>query len=990
MKKHTVLFLLLTFFLVQISFAQYQSVDALETKYEEKFTITSGNPNSNATLPANWLIQNGATTVTQAPATSGTLALGSGIYHFGGSNNTDRALGGHGEDLIILGVPQNYYYAWRFENNSADTINKIHLSYNQELWLDYGAEDGFEVGILRNPSSESVVLQNETIEPVVSFNASKDSPGLDLGDVLALLFGRSGPKQTDNVLTWEIQTTDILPGEKFMLVFTDLNSDNLLLDVLSNNAIALDDVEVTFFNNKWYLNNNASSHARAEWTPYADGNANSSSRPNFTPQEWSDENNERQEFYVSKSIESNSSEDIILPADAEFHIAENIDFTWSNKNAELVTDKVFLENNATFTFNGDKKSDFEFIILGEESTVKFGSQDNDVQIPSGTYHNLTVLSNSKKVKLPAELEVKGEFRYEPSSDKLKNGGIIRFVGSNSVFNQPNYDDELDIDVVIGNGGVLTFSEAPDNEFLMPQLDMQKLDIESGGTMKVKSDQVLNLVGALANDGTFEIADDGVLLQESESAGTGSGVAKLTRNFANPDVVNPDVGKLQYTGSPIIGSTVGPTGSGSDLMAQRVFYAKDGNFNKANFQPIYETGQTTIVPGRGYLLVNVSSNSENAELGATFNGDAFFNGTLNYNIENVFGEVVEDDLDGYHGYSLSNPYPSPISAKEFILENASGGTPLINGSILLYSSALNTADGNIRGTSGGIIVLNATGSSLPPSIATEYEIPDDISDYYITSGQGFLVKSNHPTGGDIVFNNSMRKGADNSDFKSGNSDISYRFWVRLYNSELEDYGLIGFTPDATVAFDNLYDANYQENTTLNVWSEIRNQKYDIQGLPLVEELTDFLPLGFKSNQSGVHHFDIAEKQNWPSNTTIYLFDDRLNLFYDLSQGPYQFDVAPSEVDEEVRDRFFLTFITTATSIDEVVSENGFGLKQSVGSLKVSHDDLESVQLYSTTGQVVGNYSAQGGVANVPTPSKGVYIVRATTTSGNTWAKQVELY
>ena len=982
------LFFLLSTFMLLPLYGQYKSITTLGTTYMSSFTLT-GDPTADATLPSTWLVQDGGTTITVVPSSDGQLSLGSGIYHFGGSSSNDRAIGGIGEDLLVLGTDDDFYYAWRFENNTGDTISNMHINWNQELWMGIGGSEAFTVGVYNNPTTSTDILQNQSITFYDALEGEVDSPAL-ISTVLALALGRSTPLGTNNTNNWVIMDTEVLPGEEFMVVWKDENESGLI----NNNGVGIDDIEITFYNDHWYLHDNAASHERTEWYPYEDGDTSIGSRPYFNPEEWSSSNNNRQVFVVNHDVTSSSTEDVILADGAEpseLHIAEGVTFTWNNQSASLQADSVFVHDNATFNFNGNGNSDIYFALVGDSSSVSFGSLDDDMSIPLARYFDLTIATASSDVFFPADtIEVINEYRYEPSTNKLNNSGIIRFVGANSVFNQPNYDDELDIDVVIGNGGVLTFSEAPDNEFLMPQLDMQKLDIESGGTMKVKSDQVLNLVGALANDGTFEIADDGVLLQESESAGTGSGVAKLTRNFANPDVVNPDVGKLQYTGSPIIGSTVGPTGSGSDLMAQRVFYAKDGNFNKANFQPIYETGQTTIVPGRGYLLVNVSSNSENAELGATFNGDAFFNGTLNYNIENVFGEVVEDDLDGYHGYSLSNPYPSPISAKEFILENASGGTPLINGSILLYSSALNTADGNIRGTSGGIIVLNATGSSLPPSIATEYEIPDDISDYYITSGQGFLVKSNHPTGGDIVFNNSMRKGADNSDFKSGNSDISYRFWVRLYNSELEDYGLIGFTPDATVAFDNLYDANYQENTTLNVWSEIRNQKYDIQGLPLVEELTDFLPLGFKSNQSGVHHFDIAEKQNWPSNTTIYLFDDRLNLFYDLSQGPYQFDVAPSEVDEEVRDRFFLTFITTATSIDEVVSENGFGLKQSVGSLKVSHDDLESVQLYSTTGQVVGNYSAQGGVANVPTPSKGVYIVRATTTSGNTWAKQVELY
>ena len=958
--------------------AQYHLINDLAVPVEEAFDgLGTGDADISSALP-NWQIQEGGTSLENLPGNTGILLSSAQACHFGGSSSQDRALGGYG-----VADDNDYYFAWRFTNQSGDAISKIHLKYVQELWIDRDAEEGFQLGLVRITDPESPVdLSQATIESLDNFDGEGFDYSSTLTDILQAVTGRSDAMTTNEASTWMILDDAIEPGESFMLVWTDENNGSQ-----SEDGIGFDDIQLTFFSNRWYLSDEATTHNLENWTPYPDGDLNVPDRPYFIPEEWSSITNRGQSFVIDRDFLTNSNEDITLPSGdryGELRILPGVTFTWYNLNADLNCLNIALEDSAELYFLGNKTSQLGFESLGNFSTVRYGSQKNNFPIPFADYYNLVIDENGKTLVFPDSLYIRGQFEYFQDQDKIGNMSHLIFTGTNSVINVPSFAGKLDLDLVVENGSTTTFNQVPENDEGIPTLELLSVNVRNGGTFIIPSGKAVNIESSLVNNGTIEISDDAILLQENTTANTGNGVYKATRAFASNDEINPNLGQLHYVSSPVSGTTIGPNGSGADLTAAIAAYFYDGLYQGVYPTPVIINSAEEMVPGQGYLVQGgVTSTTDEGALGFTTTGSNVNNGEVLYPITNVFG-ISENDHDGLHGYTVGNPYPSPISVKAFLEENASGNNPLIQGAIYMYSSYLNTISGDIRFSSKGLFVVNYAGTSLPPQVLNSADLDTDLDDYHINAFQGFGVKSAHPTGGNLVFNNDMRIGTDNGSFKAGeNPVIESRFWIALNTATQVHYTTMVFSPQASLGYENLLDYNNELNLSLDVWTMSKNTAYEINSVPPIDSLDKFIPLGFYSEETGKHILSLSFAEQFPVDKKIMLLDVKENISHNLSESAYAFQVNSSETNQEINDRFFLFFEDAgAVGVNENTPANNFKLLIHPNSLIVYADNVVQAELLTLDGRRVALAKAEEpGIIRLNHPtSNGLYIIRVSDTRG----------
>src|SRR5690606_13831613 len=151
---------------------------------------------------------------------------------------------------------------------------------------------------------------------------------------------------------------------------------------------------------------------------------------------------------------------------------------------------------------------------------------------------------------------------------------------------------------------------------------------------------------------------------------------------------------------------------------------------------------------------------------------------------------------------------------------------------------NMTGGTGTGTAGG-----GTGNSTVP-------------DGKIAAGQGFFIKGQ--TSGTLIFNNSMRIVGNNDLFFRSSTPESvpqsvekHRIWLELTNS----YGaykqtLVGYIETATNELDTSFDGEVMESgNVISLYSFANIHKLGIQGRALPFEITDEVPLGYRSDIAG---------------------------------------------------------------------------------------------------------------------------------------------
>uniref|UniRef100_UPI004049AD66 GEVED domain-containing protein n=1 Tax=Flavobacterium sp. TaxID=239 RepID=UPI004049AD66 len=443
---------------------------------------------------------------------------------------------------------------------------------------------------------------------------------------------------------------------------------------------------------------------------------------------------------------------------------------------------------------------------------------------------------------------------------------------------------------------------------------------------------LKLVNEISsNGGSITFENNSSLIQINNVTNSGNIIYK---RVSPQTVINTD---YVYWSSPVSGQTVS---NGYNYVWNNAA-GTTGTWTSA-------VGQS-MTAGKGVIMRGIGSR--------TFTGVPY-NGEINVT-------VYRRNLAGFNDNwnLIGNPYPSAISADEFLtdLDNAN-----IDGSIAIWThnSPISSSNNNpfygnytYNYNPNDYIIYNLTGSQNGPE---SYH-------GYIPAGQAFFVKYDDDDNASpiaasslIKFKNSMRIDADGNSYSNSqfyrNSETSNqileknRIWIDIVGgSAAFSRTMVGYIETATANKDRLFDTTTSvKPANTSIYSLINTDKMSIQakGLPFSD--SDVIPLGFNAAQAGSFTIAIYALDGLFVNQDVYLFDAQLNITHNIKLTPYSFTATQGENNS----RFQLIFNETTLSNPDFDLENAVTLINR-DQLKVisAIENIEEIKVFDLLGRTI---------------------------------------
>lgn len=504
----------------------------------------------------------------------------------------------------------------------------------------------------------------------------------------------------------------------------------------------------------------------------------------------------------------------------------------------------------------------------------------------------------------------------------------------------NYDTTSNPDIVacsltINTGVTLTIR---DTKFVTIQ---NHLTVNTGGILEIKNQGslvMINDAGNVTNNGTIN-------------------VNKTTASFEQYDYT--------YWSSPLSGSTSIAT---TFPTWRRAYEFHPENFMDANDDAFDDDGNDWIrisamtTPGKGCIIMGPTTGI------FPRTESVVFKGTVNNGVVSVPVLLSPGTIDDEDDFNLvGNPYPSAISADDFINANISSGGAInqtIGGTLYFWThvddaSVANPGPDAYNYTADDYAMYNLAGG-----VGTKgSESGSDIPLGYIASGQGFLVEA--VTAGTVTFNNSMRatnpSTANTQFFKTQSVKAKSkavekdRFWLNLQNANgMFSQQLVGYFDKATAGYDNGYDGLLSDaGNFVNFYSFINDTAYKIQGREAFNT-DDEVRLGYFSSVAGTFNINIDSKEGVfkAIETPIYLEDKALGIIHDLKEGAYSFETEVGNFN----DRFVLRYNNTNKTLgtdESKISENKIIVSVKERHLKINsfEETIDKVWIYDLLGRQI---------------------------------------
>ncbi|WP_336375895.1 choice-of-anchor B family protein [Aequorivita todarodis] len=417
------------------------------------------------------------------------------------------------------------------------------------------------------------------------------------------------------------------------------------------------------------------------------------------------------------------------------------------------------------------------------------------------------------------------------------------------------------------------------------IDACTCQVDANRTLTVAAEDYLKVTKDITVNGNLIVQHKGSVVQEADNAVvTNNGTINV--NYTTPYMV-PRV--FVVMGSPMTAETRNGAFGNSymflnhltenfvpnpDVAAQFPLaenFADDNYDNWVNY-----TG--AINPGEGYIArPQLNGNDGNKTYDMTFE-----QGTLNTG--DVAFTVKYNGSRNSSPNVLANPYPSAISAVDFINANAmvnevyfwnpnTPPSPLLPGA---YTMNFSMED---------ISMYNLMGGTPAPSDPTQTD-PSG----YISTGQGFGIKAT--AAGVATFSNAMRVTGHNNTANRPLVDGNNRIWVQVKNDQyqMQNNTLIGFSTLTTAGMDEGYDSR-RLATVLSLYTHFDDgsKELGIQSREVFEDGAKVL-MGFSSLLDENLEYTISIKDiQGPSfdNVTVFLIDNERNITTNLSQESYTF-------------------------------------------------------------------------------------------------------
>lgn len=425
----------------------------------------------------------------------------------------------------------------------------------------------------------------------------------------------------------------------------------------------------------------------------------------------------------------------------------------------------------------------------------------------------------------------------------------------------------------------------------------KLTIAPGATLQVEN--AIN-IDATA---TLIVQNNAGLVQVNNT--TNSGAATVMRN-SNP------LYRLDYTlwGSPVAAQQLQ---SFSENTLSNRFYSYAYNWNAAGTSPSYREQYfaanvlDNFTPGKAYLIRTpdfVTGDAGYTAGTSTYVHNGAFSGVLNNGTVAVPTTVTSLNGGGVlsqsgHYIAVANPYPSPISVKEFFAQNSAvieagngiyfwrkknGGQANSYAHLSLMGYTTNGPIGGSADDNSSYYGGNNSGSSA-------------FNDAWIISpAQGFLVKlkSGLDNTAQITFTNSMRKPAQSSQpfLKTSNTNDApaiSRLWLNIQNSDSSAFSqaAVGYLAEGTLGLDYGYDAKILGDGNAKLYSKEAGENFAIQARPGFI-VTDVVPMGFVVATAGQYTISLDHADGiFSTGQQVYLKDNLLGSVTNLNESGYVF-------------------------------------------------------------------------------------------------------
>jgi hypothetical protein len=363
------------------------------------------------------------------------------------------------------------------------------------------------------------------------------------------------------------------------------------------------------------------------------------------------------------------------------------------------------------------------------------------------------------------------------------------------------------------------------------------------------------------------------------------------------------------------------------------------------------------------------------------------------------------------YLIGNPYPSALDADEFIrnnLKDCVGCTAtqnVFNGALYFWDHFGVTNNHVLAQYTGGYAAYNLSGgvAGIANSSLTvhDYSVGSKRPKQFIPVAQGFFIDAPLGTAAaapSLIFTNNqrafVRESLASSLFIKTNTNakkslIDTRSKIRMgFDSFLGMHRqlLVTADPHTTSGYDIGYDAPIYDLKSDDMYWEIENKAYVIQGINNFNE-DQIIPLGLIIGNKGQVTIKIDELENIAEDTKIYLYDNLTASYHNMRKSPFviMMDIG------EYKNRFSIQFRDKTLGVEEAILNNDL-MVYYAGISKIlfiqnniADVTVNNVTLYNILGQDLGNWAVQNQVqSSIQIPIKnisaGVYIVKLNTSEG----------
>ncbi|MGX7668799.1 choice-of-anchor D domain-containing protein [Flavobacterium pedocola] len=520
-------------------------------------------------------------------------------------------------------------------------------------------------------------------------------------------------------------------------------------------------------------------------------------------------------------------------------------------------------------------------------------------------------------------------------------------------------------------------------------DCCSLVINGGSTLDIKNGDFVTIQNNLTVDGTLEIQNQGSLVMIDDAGTVTNNGTTNVRKMSTP------FDRYDYTfwSSPVSGTPI----SVFSLWQPNYIYKLDtskfrddnNDSHDDNMDAWVFTPQAEIMsPGRGYAAMGRINQTYPAQQGAVYNGKVN-NGVITQAIAlSLDNAKVNDDFN-----LVGNPYPSAISADEFITDN-----PSISGTLYFWThegniqvAAINPGPQQLNFSPDDFAYYNLAGGTGTRAGLLSGNGNSNAPNGFIASGQGFQVDADVATS--VVFNNGMRNKthANTNFYRDAQAGVTQkdRIWLNLTNPEgIFSQQLIGFFPNATMGVDRGYDGyNVKTATYAAFYSVIESKPYKIQGRSTFD-INDRIPLGFRSAYQKTYTVSIGDIEGVLRSNNVYLEDRQLNIIHDLKASNYVFSTPAGEFN----DRFVLRFTNTtlgtgdfdaASAAVMVYANNGIHISSSL-------EPIKNVMVYDVLGRLIAEKKNINAISDTLTnvrPTQSALLVKVTLQNGQVIDKKV---